>query len=259
MNSDIFLTKKPFDDLEICSQDNISLYVSRGWLAGVSEYFRVLLSGGFSETQRGKINLSYTGKILQILFTYINKGYLGEGFIEEECLKRLKTTDEVCDFLFACNEYQLDPVKNYCEEYFSAKEYLVSLFNTDLLITIRLLGLQEMGKKINEILSNNIEMLNYLDYDKLSADDISFTNFIVFTRAVEMWSKKHDPTDEEIEEAEWNVIKLEFDNISRYSEISSSYKNIVRDFERIVRKFNRAPDFQLRMLKTTSLLLNPDP
>ena len=66
MDSTTFLTKTSLTDLEICTKDNVMLYVTKGWLAGTSDFFKNLLTEESHKSPMIQIGLRFESRILQI-------------------------------------------------------------------------------------------------------------------------------------------------------------------------------------------------
>lgn len=170
----MFLNKGPFDDLVIETTDGTKLYVSKGWLYNVSDYFKALLSNGLSETNTTEIKLSYSSKILKSLFECVFFAYLKKEYIEKNILDKFDKLDDIYDFISACEEYQLTTIKEMCDNYFSKEEQLVSLFSTKLIEMILIFKMNQMKISLENILKLRDGMIKNLDYQNIRPDSIKF-------------------------------------------------------------------------------------
>lgn len=123
MNNDIFLKKGPFDDLEIVTLDG-TLYTTKGWLVTVSDYFRTLVTQECVNKGLSKIVLKHKSKIIITIFRCVMFAYFGEQYLRKQCLEKLDSTWDICNFISGCTEFQLANLKNLADIYFSSEHNL---------------------------------------------------------------------------------------------------------------------------------------
>jgi hypothetical protein len=184
-------------DLEIKCGDNKSIYVSRASLTFILPYFKILLFGNFSEASSNIISLSYKSSVLIILFKCILFGFMGVDYIKRE-LNEIPN-DNVCDFLYACDEYQIKYIIMLADEYFSSDEKIMIHFNAEFINTIYLLKLDKLQNNIRKMIRDNKIKLTDLNFELMDcATLLLFNTWDYFLPALNLWLDKHQPNDEEL-------------------------------------------------------------
>jgi len=216
-----FLTKKPFDDLEIIAKDNVVLYCSRGWLFQLSDFFDTLLRGAFREADATSISLECDSKILVLIFQCAYYLQHGSDFLEKNFFSKIENEEDLCDFLSTSHLYQLLFVKNFADKYFSDKDRIKKFFSMNLIQTVQLFEMESMNKTIHRLLDPHIycesdyaaantplsnitdlkKLIDALDFETM---DCSLLNFFgkywnVFDYCFDKWISYHlDVTSEQL-------------------------------------------------------------
>lgn len=210
-NSHIF-PKTISTNLEIISEDNVSLYVEREYFLGVSDYFTKLLCGNFKESFSDKITMKHHSFTLSLLINCILNIHRGKKIINTY-FSEIKTFDDLHMLISACNEYQLTLIRELADEFFSHNDCLKKFMATDLISFISTYDMVKMMDGLKFILSseavtrtsNEIEITyceNIIDCHKLSPEGLSLmfkiSNNKSFNNIMRAWLTMYDPTDEEI-------------------------------------------------------------
>jgi len=246
--NNLFTTKGPFDDLEINSLDKVKIYCSKGWLYHVSPYFQALLTSGFSESKDSVITLSYKSKIIIILLECMYETVNREDYSKKILLDKITKKEDLCELLHLCNEYQLFSVKKIIDIIFSESTVINKFFSTELITTIHLLELPQMKEAINKYTRRNIKIFDSLDFTIMSHKTLSFfTRWDELIYCFKKWAAINEVTDEILEQA------AIFD--TDFADMSPEY---APQLMLIIRKCDKAPVYQLRVLKLLSRVLYPD-
>jgi hypothetical protein len=227
-----FLIKTPFDDLEIKTNDEKSLYISKAWMHLISPHFQAMLVNGFSESKQSIITLGYEHTILNILFNCVMFAHNGEDFVRKHFFTQLGTKEKICEFFSATNEYEFNGIKQLAEEHFSTDEHILKFFSAELVTTIYQLDLNKMKKQVlNLFRIKNLPMKN-IKFDLIECVTLNFFrfNWKVYLSAIQEWLKYHDPIDEELEHSQ--IFVLSEKNFP---------KTIIDLLVEINRKFTKAP------------------
>lgn len=249
MESFTFTEENKFSDLTIETADNKELYVSKFFLAGLSIYFKKMLTDGFVETNSSTIKLEFRAKILDILFRYCFYSFQGKDFVEEHCYETLDSVDDICDFFHATNQFLLTKVKSNAEDYFSSELQIISLYSTEFIEMVQLLELNKIQKNIIASLTNKNLSVSTLDYTKMQCKTLHFfsSNKLFFRDSLCLWMEKHNPTDADLTDADifrYNFTKFPTDYIEKLM--------------RCVRKLENAPKFRAKVTEQLSYALYPD-
>ena len=190
-------------------------YVPNGWLFMQSEYFKIMLTSGLSESQTNFIKLKHSPKIILTLLRCIH--YLpkkGEEFIGDNLFKEMCNENDIYDFFDACEQYQFELLKNLFEKYCSTEEILISFFCTKLISTIQLFNLKIMKENLHDIIKKNPKMVESIKYKTMECKYINFfcpISWPIFVNVLLYWLKCHDPSDHELRNAglyEYNYEKM---------------------------------------------------
>lgn len=166
--SNIFFTKGPYDDTQIMASDKVILYTSREWLYNASPYFHKLVSDGFSETYKKEIKLSFNSKVISTLFKCIKFGLNGSRYIKKQ-LSSLADDSDKYDFLQCIDQYQIVPLKEIADKYFSHEKRINALYvkyNLQLIDLVQVSGMVSMKASINKFLQKTESDLEKLDFKK---------------------------------------------------------------------------------------------
>ena len=239
MNTQDFLVRKIFDDLEISCSDGISLYIPRVCLSMVSPYFAAMFANNTTQSASEKISLKYESKILVLLFNSVIFGFCGENLIRREFFKKLETTKEVCDFFSACDEYKFTQVKRLADIHFSSTNNLIKFFSDELVATVHKFNLAKMTINIKILITRKQLKLENLNFATMECETLNFfwkNDWMYYLTALQKWSQFHDPTDEELENT--GIFLFPFNYVP-----TADFNYLLN----IVRKFTRAPNTKAKI------------
>lgn len=248
MNSNLFITKSQFDDLEIRTVDGRILYVSKGWLYTISPYFSALLTNGFNASQTKEI---YLGKRYEILLIFF-KCVAFRSYIEKYIKKELDTVVSIHDFtelIDICEEYQCFGLKNVVDYCLSEDKKLRSMFGngTDILRMTYTYNLGQTSAALRELLSSDARLLATVKFKDLASECLKIfvgkgIPWSLVVNVFSSWSKDRDPSDEELRRG--NMFTL------NWSGMPSNYNS---EISKIIRKFTKAKDFKLLVYDNLTL------
>uniref|UniRef100_A0A6C0LR19 BTB domain-containing protein n=1 Tax=viral metagenome TaxID=1070528 RepID=A0A6C0LR19_9ZZZZ len=199
MNKINFYDRNLHTDLEIQTND-VSLFVNRIWLMNVSPYFRALLTNGMIESRSNIIKLHHDSSLINSLFTiiyslsFVECNYIESNLIDISVVYRL---------FYICDEYQLHTIKNFLEKYllnFLDLSDYISTDLTDLIDFIIQFELNSMKHSLRELLINNRDILNKINFSKISCETLKFfyCDASLITDIFSRWVTVNDPEDNEI-------------------------------------------------------------
>jgi hypothetical protein len=194
-----------------------------------------------------EITLQYREKIVLIYLNLIKNLGMGTAYFVTNILNKLKTTDDVCEFLFLMDEFQMNCHKDLADKHFSNSACIKELWSSNLISTVNKLKLSSMKKSIITILQQNTpisqHLLTSLNYSELSCSDTDLfqTDWGFFIDFFSLWANANDPTDEQVEAS--RLCKIDFKQIPIHN--FNCYKEIFR----IILTFTKCPKFQLKVFK----------
>lgn len=222
MSSKEFIERQMFDDLEIKTSDDMTLYTSKAWLYNVSDYFKELLTKNFKEGNGNQIKLNYPFVELVLVLKCV-KAIGSSNEQRNECLLQIDNIKNVNVFLEMCNEFKLSVIGNMLDQYFVNGDKLRHMFSLQFLRTVNALGLTETKLKMNELLRTNSALyFGVLGITNMKIDEL-YTLTSILSRwgtkyeILKLWLGSHDPTDEEIEK--YNI----FGDYENYKNIEPWY------------------------------------
>src|ERR1700733_13820695 len=162
MNKINFYDRNLHTDLEIQTND-VSLFVNRIWLMNVSPYFRALLTNGMIESRSNIIKLHHDSSLINSLFTII----YSLSFVECNYIESNLIDISVVYLLF----------------------YIIIQFE-----------LNSMKHSLRELLINNRDILNKINFSKISCETLKFfyCDASLITDIFSRWVTVNDPEDNEI-------------------------------------------------------------
>jgi ferredoxin-fold anticodon binding domain-containing protein len=172
-------------------------------------------------------------------------GFYGSEFIKNECFIKINNIDLLHDFFSTCEEYQLDILKKFAQDYFSCNENLKMIIGTEnnntssLITTVVMFNLENIKKTYqNNIIKKiiDIKSINFNNVDSESLCTFFKESWELLIPAIVSWAKNRDPTDEE-------VIEL---RINYYNCDPKSHEEALI---RCIRKFTKANKFKLTVLE----------
>ena len=242
MNTELFVKRVPFDDLEIHTLDGPIYYTTKSWLYSLSDYFKIMLTSGFSEKNSNVIKLNHNSKILLVLFKCIYYGYKGDVCLKNFMVK-LESIDDICEFFYMCNEYHIDSLKSLCEIYCSENDNrLKSLISAELISLVELFNLSHLDYKIRCIMTE--EMVKSIKFENMKCETLNF--FICagkFIQALMLWLQCHDPSDKELFDAKLH--EYAYNNLSEKE---------CKKFICVIRNIKNAKEFKLIVLEKLSYI-----
>lgn len=202
MSENDFISKQLFDDFEIITKDNIILYTSKAWLYNVSQYFKEILVKNFNEGNTSKIKLDYDSNLLLLLLKYI-KNSTNSVNCQTDYFQQIKTNKCLAEVIEMCQQFKLEPIKNEIDKYFANEERIKNLFNVQLFRTANQYNMDNLKLKISNLLNSKFYW-DLLEIPKLQIDDLYSVLMVLPSPnyridILKLWTKNHDPTDEELE------------------------------------------------------------
>ena len=245
METDIFVTKGTFDDLEIQTSDaDKKLYVAKGWLIHVSPYFKALLTNGLSESKSDSITLAHKFDIILTIFQCIHSSYyFGEEHVKQKILNKV---DDICEFLVTIQEYQLDSLKSICDNYYASYPNVVSFFKVDIIQIVCLLNMEQMKKRFGELIKKDVKIINNLKFENVTnAFDLCCITWESLCVSFTLLLNHCNPTDEELKKSKLFSFKYR---------VTEHYAKLLM---RILRSLKNAPEFKLMVYDKLSLIIAP--
>lgn len=237
------------EDLEVKTQDDQILYVSKSWLCFHSEYFKALLTNGCAESYDKQIKLSHNCIVLEIVFGWLCYAYRGEESVNL-LLSKIDTNDLLYDFFSALEEYNLISCKKYAEKFYATENMTRILLKTkcdhsliEIVVTFKLDLMKEL---YNSYLNTEQKWFNCSAKNCNLKEINEFTShWDPFLNFFSEWLIDRDPTDDDLQ----SIINLKFEVLS--------VKNVEK-LIRIIRKFTKADKFKQIVFDKISYVLYPE-
>ena len=237
----ISLNKCTFNVLEINTLDEVSIYVPREWLLSVSPYFKSLLSNGCKESHSDHCTLNIESKILLLIFGIINSFHFGEKYLTDNFFTNI-TDDNICNFVSALTEYQLDGILKIFDPYVATimlqKPLCLGLVNT-----ICMFKLENAQISLGNLLKDDITIVKLFDYSNVSFEftELFFesgmkSHFKIFG----LWASVHQPTDSQLSGT--RLLKHDY---KRFINNQSYYKRHICAIIDVVENLKDAANFKM--------------
>jgi hypothetical protein len=206
MNTELFLVKEEFDDLEIETADGVVLFTSRGWLYHTSAYFKTLLLSKCKESFENRIHLEYSSDIILYLFKYIfYASHKDANTFHKNIFDSIDNIDHICDFFNICNEYDFQHISQIFENHLINNKKLCAIYCNDLLSTINKLNLSLLKAELKKLFGE--KKINILDYGQMKYNSMSFdiliflisifSDWISIANILYLWSQTNKMTDDD--------------------------------------------------------------
>jgi len=200
-DTDCIMMQSYENDLEIYTKDEQILHVSRRCLCTMSAFFRKIF-GSTENFGIDSIRMPYQSDALTVLFKCMNDKSFGQRdeVIANKYFQKLRDSENVCDFLSACHEFETKLFIDLYDNFFSGITHIQPLLSTRFLALVDELQMKKTRRSILMLFDLSPDFLNNFNFQEMKCKDlISFSlSWDPLLGALRSWTSFHDPTDCEL-------------------------------------------------------------